>query len=267
MKGKHAQKKLRRCWRHGSDTTISQNQDGGGSGSGSGSPGPSPGKAVSGSAALRVTQTAHHLPLGGCAHRAWGPGCTIQPGFHRSICLGDPCAIPSWVQSLHACTHLVRQWCVCPIRIAPSPGGAPAIACPGGGSRLRPIRLDRTGGGAGGCRIQGPGPAAPLCLEQTIAIHVYKLKPVHRNTNWHTYPAFMSNPPARPLTLNPPPFHILPSAVPHLGASLYCQRTQTSAPQTRPPSLLQRNPEARHTTLTPPWSPPPPMLWGGSLHP
>ena len=48
-----------------------------GSGSGSGSPGPSPGKAVSGSAALRVTQTARRLPLGGRAQRVWGPGCAV----------------------------------------------------------------------------------------------------------------------------------------------------------------------------------------------
>ena len=34
------------------------------------------------------------------------------------------------------------QWCVCLIRIAPSPGGVSATACPGGGSRHRPIRLD-----------------------------------------------------------------------------------------------------------------------------
>ena len=41
------------------------------------------------------------------------------------------------------------QWCVCLIRIAPSPGGVSATACPGGGSRHRPIRLDRAGWGGG----------------------------------------------------------------------------------------------------------------------
>ena len=42
------------------------------------------------------------------------------------------------------------QWCVCLIRIAPSPGGVSATACPGGGSRHRPIRLDSRGEGGGG---------------------------------------------------------------------------------------------------------------------
>ena len=55
-----------------------------GSGSGSGSPGPSPGKAVAGSAALRVTQTAHHRPLGGCALCVWELGCAM--GCRRCGC-------------------------------------------------------------------------------------------------------------------------------------------------------------------------------------
>ena len=41
------------------------------------------------------------------------------------------------------------QWCVCLIRIAPSPGGVSATACPGGGSRHRPIRLDPRSLGGG----------------------------------------------------------------------------------------------------------------------
>ena len=46
------------------------------------------------------------------------------------------------------------QWCVCLIRIAPSPGGVSATACPGGGSRHRPIRLEGGGGGEGGFGTQ-----------------------------------------------------------------------------------------------------------------
>ena len=87
----------------------------GGSGSGSGSPGPSPGKAVSGSAALRVTQTAHHLPLGGCAHCAWGPGCAVGccrcgcgVRWHRVLGCGSGVASSVWGGG--GCSRALRPW-------------------------------------------------------------------------------------------------------------------------------------------------------------
>ena len=75
--------------------------------------------------------------------------------------MGDPCAIPSWVQRLHACTHLVRQCCVCPIQIAASPEGHARLRVPVMGADIGPS--DSTGWGGGGGGGGGPCAVPPVC--------------------------------------------------------------------------------------------------------
>ena len=84
------------------------------SGSGFGSPGPSPGKAVARSATLRVTITAHHLPLGGCAHCVWGLGCAIGcrrcgcgVRWHRVLGFGSGVASSVWGGG---CSRALPPW-------------------------------------------------------------------------------------------------------------------------------------------------------------